>query len=281
MTDARSVRLHEPLHRAAPAHVADADRHPDRSSLIGRAASTETAEPTDAEIGVGLAEGDERSLELAYQRWGKLVHCMASRRIGDPLEAEDVTQQVFLAAWRGRSGYRPDRGSVGAWLVGIARYKIADALSDRTRRLEFVSAAAAGLRPLAASGGDPDRLLDRVLLFGELERLPRVQREVLALAYFGDLTQVQIARRTGLPLGTVKAHCRSGLQRMRLRLRSEGSAAGAYGRQAVRSTGREALGSGPAVFGTVRVRQEPAPDRHRAGYRAKAVRSPRNTRGEA
>ncbi|MFG2292483.1 RNA polymerase sigma factor [Streptomyces sp. NPDC048603] len=175
-------------------------------------------EATDEEIGAGLAAGDERCLELAYLRWGRLVHALASRTIGDRLEAEDVTQQVFLAAWRGRTGYRPDRGPVGAWLVGIARYKIADALSDRTRRLELVAAATDGARIPAAPGGDPDRLLDRVVVTNELERLPRAQRDVLELAYFGDLTQVQIARRTGMPLGTVKAHCRRGLLRLRVRL---------------------------------------------------------------
>ncbi|MFG2331769.1 sigma-70 family RNA polymerase sigma factor [Streptomyces sp. NPDC048604] len=204
MTDTRPVRLREPSPRGAP----------EDDSGAGRG----IAEPTDAEIGVGLADGDERCLELAYRRWGRLVYCLASRTIGDPSEAEDVTQQVFLAAWRGRGGYRPDRGSVGAWLVGIARYKIADALSDRTRRLELAAAAAAGLRPLPAAGGDPDRLLDRVVVTSELGRLPRVQREVLALAYFGDLTQMQIAQRTGLPLGTVKTHCRRGLRSMRLHL---------------------------------------------------------------
>ncbi|MEV7616336.1 sigma-70 family RNA polymerase sigma factor [Streptomyces sp. NPDC089799] len=179
----------------------------------------------DEEIGPGLAAGDERCLELAYRRWGRLVHALASRTVGDRLEAEDITQQVFLAAWRGRTGYRPDRGPVPAWLIGIARYKIADALADRTRRLELAAAAADGLRPPTGPGGDADRLLDRLLdravVTSELERLPRVQRDVLALAYFGDLTQTQIARRTGMPLGTVKAHCRRGLQRMRVRLAPE------------------------------------------------------------
>ncbi|MDV5143745.1 sigma-70 family RNA polymerase sigma factor [Streptomyces sp. SBC-4] len=172
-------------------------------------------EPTDAEIGAGLARGDAQCLTLAYRRWGALVHALASRTIGDVREAEDVTQQVFLAAWRGRHGYRPDRGPVPAWLVGITRRRVADTLAARTRRTALVAAAGAALPPYAPAADGPDHLLDRLVITGELARLPRVQRDVLTLAYFGDLTQTQIARRTGLPLGTVKSHTRRGLQRLR------------------------------------------------------------------
>ncbi|MFE7552116.1 sigma-70 family RNA polymerase sigma factor [Streptomyces gardneri] len=173
-----------------------------------------TDEATDAEIGAGLARGDAQCLALAYRRWGGLVLTLANRTIGDAGEAEDVTQQVFLAAWRGRRGYRPDRGPVPAWLVGITRRRIADALAARTRRTALVAAAGAALPPHPEAAGGPDHLLDHLVITGELARLPRVQRDVLTLAYFGDLTQTQIARRTGLPLGTVKSHTRRGLQRL-------------------------------------------------------------------
>ncbi|MET7529951.1 sigma-70 family RNA polymerase sigma factor [Streptomyces goshikiensis] len=225
------------------------------------ATSPASADPTDAEIGAGLASGDERSLELAFRRWGRLIHGLASRTLGDPLEAEDVTQQVFLAAWRGRGSYRPDRGPVPAWLVGITRYKIADALSDRTRRLSLVAEAAAGPPPQAAVGGELDRLLDRVVVADELERLSPAQRDVLALAYFADLTQQQIAQRTGMPLGTVKAHCRRGLLRMRVRLAPQASAAPTAPEAGPRTGGR---GSGPSGRGSApnqnggRARRAPA-----------------------
>ncbi|PJT49912.1 siderophore-interacting protein, partial [Streptomyces albidoflavus] len=98
----------------------------------------------EAEIAAGIRVGDARCLALAYQRWGGLVQGLAARSLGDPLEAEDVTQQVFLAAWRGGAHYRPERGPLAAWLVGIARHKIADALASRTRRTAL-TAAAAGL----------------------------------------------------------------------------------------------------------------------------------------
>ncbi|MFF0434599.1 RNA polymerase sigma factor [Streptomyces sp. NPDC004327] len=173
----------------------------------------------DDRIARGLAQGDERCLDAAYRRWGPLVHTLAARTLGDPREAEDVTQQVFVAAWRGRATYRSERGSLPAWLTGITCRKVADALTARTRRTELASALRSGLEHEGATIGEPeralDRILDRIVVTEELARLPRVQRDVLELAYFGDLTQTQIADHTGMPLGTVKSHARRGLQRLR------------------------------------------------------------------
>ncbi|MGW5422442.1 sigma-70 family RNA polymerase sigma factor [Streptomyces sp. NPDC003943] len=169
----------------------------------------------DERIARGLVQGDERCLDAAYHRWGRLVHMLAARALGDPREAEDVTQQVFVAAWRGRANFRADRGSLPAWLTGITRRKIADALTARTRRTELTAALGAALEHTGGSREDPERIIDRLAVTEQLARLPRVQRDVLELAYFADLTQTQIADRTGMPLGTVKSHARRGLQRMR------------------------------------------------------------------
>ncbi|MEU3910132.1 sigma-70 family RNA polymerase sigma factor [Streptomyces sp. NPDC029721] len=169
----------------------------------------------DAEIVALLLRGDDRWLALAHRRWSRLVHAHAVRVLGDAREAEDVAQHVFVAAWRGRRGFRPELGTLPAWLMGITRRKTADALSARTRRLELV--AAAGVRVRDETAGGVERVIDRVVVTEELARLPRVQRDVLTLAYFADLTQVQIADRTGLPLGTVKSHARRGMRRLRLR----------------------------------------------------------------
>jgi RNA polymerase sigma-70 factor (ECF subfamily) len=175
----------------------------------------------DADVAQGLVDGDEECLTAAYYRWGTLVHTLAGRSLGDTREAEDVTQQVFLAAWQGRQGYRPERGPFAGWLVGITRRKIADALSARTRRTDLVAAAGALLRPVDDIHARPETVLDRVLLRGELARLPAPQRRVLHLAFYEDLTQPQIAQRTGWPLGTVKSHARRGLHQLRRCLRAE------------------------------------------------------------
>ncbi|MFF8633068.1 RNA polymerase sigma factor [Streptomyces pilosus] len=169
----------------------------------------------EEELARGLLAADEEAFAAIYRRWGSLVHTMAARSLGDPHEADDVTQQVFIGAWRGRHGFRPERGPLGAWLVGITRRKIVDALAARTRRLSLADSAARGTAPAGPDPGAPDEVLDRVLVVQALSRLPHAQREVLCMAFYEDLTQVQIAERTGVPLGTVKSHARRGLHRLR------------------------------------------------------------------
>ncbi|MFJ1929436.1 sigma-70 family RNA polymerase sigma factor [Streptomyces sp. NPDC088131] len=170
----------------------------------------------DEELAAGLVRGSEDCFAAAYRRWGALVHSLAARSLGDSREAEDVTQQVFMAAWRGRLGYRPERGPLPGWLVGITRRKIADALAARTRRAELAAATAARLRLLEAdAAGGQDSALDRVLVGTELGKLPQVQRRILHMAYYDGLPQTRIAELTGLPLGTVKSHVRRALHRIR------------------------------------------------------------------
>ncbi|AXL87031.1 siderophore-interacting protein [Streptomyces sp. CB09001] len=169
----------------------------------------------EEELAQGLVNADEEAFAAIYRRWGSLVHTMATRSLGDTHEAEDVTQQVFVGAWRGRHGFRPERGPLGAWLVGITRRKIVDALAARTRRLSLIESAGQDVTPARLVRPAPDEVLDRVLLLEALSRLPPAQREVLCLAFYEDLTQAQIAERTGAPLGTVKSHARRGLHRLR------------------------------------------------------------------
>lgn len=176
---------------------------------------------SDEELARGLVAGDEDCLAVAYHRWSPLVRTLARRSLGDAAEAEDVTQQVFLGVWRGRQGFRPERGAIGGWIVGIARRRIADALSARTRRLRLVAAAGSSLALDDPAARKPESALDRVLVQCELARLPAPQQRVLRLTYYEDLTQTQIARRTGWPLGTVKSHARRGLHQLRRRLQDD------------------------------------------------------------
>ncbi|MGW0936749.1 sigma-70 family RNA polymerase sigma factor [Streptomyces sp. NPDC002666] len=183
--------------------------------------STVVSTPVDAHILCeeamtrGLGNADADMVAAIYLRWGSLVHTMAVRSLGDTHEAEDVTQQVFIGAWRGRHGFRPERGPLGAWLVGIARRKIVDALAARTRRIRLIDSIATEVHLLRPDKRTPNHVLDRVLLLDALSRLPRHQQEVLCMAFYEDLTQAQIAKRTGMPLGTVKSHTRRGLNRLR------------------------------------------------------------------
>jgi RNA polymerase sigma-70 factor, ECF subfamily len=184
------------------------------------------AGPDDAEVGRRFAAGDEQALAWAYERWAAQVHGMAVRAFGPGPDAEDVTQQVFISAWTGRAGYRPEQGPLPAWLTGVCRHKIADTWARRDRQRRATEAAVAELTAAPAGGPAPvdSTVADRVLLLGELDRLGQPQRGIIELAFFADLTHTQIAERTGLPLGTVKSHIRRTLERLRDRLEVDGAA---------------------------------------------------------
>ncbi|GAA3305080.1 RNA polymerase sigma factor [Streptomyces cinereospinus] len=169
----------------------------------------------DEELAARFAGGDEESLAALYRRFGPLVHALASRSLADRGEAEDVTQAVFLAAWRGRDRFRPEHGALSAWLAGIARRKTADALAARYRRTELAEAAGSVLATRTArAAAEPEAAVDRVVVAAELAKLSAPQRRVLRLAFYDDLSQTQIADLTGWPLGTVKSHARRGLHRL-------------------------------------------------------------------
>lgn len=166
----------------------------------------------DLAIGRAWSAGAEDALERAYHRWSPLVHGLARRAVG-PDEAEDVTQQVFLAAWRRRETYDPARGPLGAWLVGIARRAVADALRQRHRSTEVLGPVEDGTgQPGVLHDADRDDLL---AVYEELERLGEPRRQILLLAYVHDKTQKEIAELLDLPLGTVKTHTTRTLARLR------------------------------------------------------------------
>ena len=175
----------------------------------------------DADVARGLQAGDEDCLAEAYARTSPLVYTVALRALGDVGDAQDLTQLVFVAAWRGRAGYDPAKASLAGWLLGITRHKVADAWAarERQRRVD-VAQAEAGLRTDPAP--EIDAVADRVLLADELARLGEPAGQVLALAFYRGLTHQDISERLGLPLGTVKSTIRRGLRRLRDRLAEDG-----------------------------------------------------------
>jgi RNA polymerase sigma-70 factor (ECF subfamily) len=169
--------------------------------------------------------GEGAALAETYDRHARLVYSLALRSLGAHHDAEDVTQQVFVRAWRGRAGLDPDRGSIGSWLVGITRRQIADRFAARARDRELADRAGRAAEP-GVVGDTPAGVVDAVVVAHEIERLPTQQRAVVRLAFFADLTHQQISEATGLPLGTVKSHLRRGLERLRRRWELDGVASG-------------------------------------------------------
>ena len=177
-----------------------------------------TTPPDDSALADAFGSADERVLRAVYERWSSLVHTLALRSLGDVAAAEDVTQHVFVRAWRSRATYDPEKAPLGAWLVGIARNCITDAHAERARRTRL-TLAVAGEEAAAATAEDvTDGLAERVMVAGELDRLDEVPRSVMRLAFYEELSHREIAERLDLPLGTVKSHIRRSLARLRMRL---------------------------------------------------------------
>jgi len=169
-------------------------------------------------IGRRFSLGDETALSEAYQKWGALVHTVALRSIGNPHDAADVTQTVFISAWKSRESYDASVGELPAWLMTITRRRIVDHHRSKGRRRELVVADVAGHQTVTTASTDSQSVVDRVVLVDELQQLGEPATAIMRLAFFEDLTHTQVADRLDLPIGTVKSHIRRSLQRMRTRL---------------------------------------------------------------
>lgn len=204
---------HHPFGRARDDAAETRRLHPDVSDPTDPSVTSD-----DDALSAAFVTGEETALAEAYARWSSLVHTLALRSLGDPRDAEDVTQRVFVSAWQSRARYDPARARLGAWLVGITRHCIADALEarSRSRRAEEAHAAERPRRE-AEPDGTVD-LAERLMVSHELDRLEPVPRQVMRLAFYGDRTHAEIADDLGLPLGTVKSHIRRSLVRLRIRL---------------------------------------------------------------
>ena len=170
--------------------------------------------PLDDPVTEAFIHDRERGLQQAYDAHSRLIHSYCRRVVG-PDAAADVTQEVFLAAWRSRGRFDPSQGTLTGWLMGIARFKSIDATRSRMRRPEISDEQAP---EASVDDRDPDDLALRMLLTEALQKLPDRARQMVELAFLDDLTHTEIAERTGQPLGTVKSDIRRGLERLRRNL---------------------------------------------------------------
>lgn len=181
------------------------------------------AQGWDVGLDHAFASGEERALAEAYRKMSPLVYTLALRSLGERAAADDVTQEVFIRAWKSRASYRPEAARLPAWLIGITRNAISDAISSRYRQRDLEQAAVHLVSDPTAnpSAKDVEAVADRITLEEELERLGDPQAAIMRLAFYEDLTHDQISLRLNLPLGTVKSHIRRSLTRLRARLEVE------------------------------------------------------------
>jgi RNA polymerase sigma-70 factor (ECF subfamily) len=185
-----------------------------RTGLPGRPAlaTIQVVEPaTDGDLIARVGEGDSGAFEVLYRRYSRPVFALALRRLGDRGRAEDAVQETFASIWRSAGSYRRERGPGAPWLYAVAR----NAIVDRRRALGPIPA-----EPVdeASSDAGPDERAETSWTAWRIHRalaeLPEQERKLIELAYWGGLSQSEIADFVGIPLGTVKTRTRSALSRL-------------------------------------------------------------------
>lgn len=169
-----------------------------------------------------VAAGDLAAFDALYDRYARDVYAFAAHALGRG-PAEEVAQDVFVRIWQRAAQFDAARGSVASWIMAIARHRIVDELRQSGGRHAVLDT----IDELLAGAEDPDADIEEAAwsherrrgLLDAVRELPEEQRRVLVLAYFGGLTQSEIAEEVGCPLGTVKKRTRLGLQKLRASLR--------------------------------------------------------------
>jgi RNA polymerase sigma-70 factor (ECF subfamily) len=162
-----------------------------------------------------MAGGSEQALAELYDRFGGVAYGVALRILRDPALAQDAVQDGFLAAWRTAAAFDPGRGNASTWLLTLVHRRAVDLVRREERRRADVLDESTPV----ASGDSTDEAAEvraeRRAVQAALRQLPRDQREALELAYYGGLSQSQLAERLGIPLGTVKSRVFAALAALR------------------------------------------------------------------
>jgi len=177
----------------------------------GRVERVSDLDESDGDLLLRIGAGDAAAFDALYRRYVRSVLALALRRLGDRGKAEDAVQETFVSIWRSARTYRPERGEGAAWIYTVARNAIVDRARARTDIPGDPPEVASPERGPAelAEAGDVSWRVHRALA-----DLSRPERTVLELAYWGGLSQSEIAEFLGIPLGTVKTRTRSGLGRL-------------------------------------------------------------------
>lgn len=169
---------------------------------------------TDEELLLAIARGDERALAELYDRLGRVAYGLALRVLRDPALAQDAVQDAFLAAWRTAVSFDPGRGKASTWVLTLVHRRAVDLVRREERRRGDPLDAAP-----VTSGDSVDEKVEvreqRRNVQAALAQLPPDQRQALELAYYGGLSQSELAERLGVPLGTVKSRMFAGLAKLR------------------------------------------------------------------
>lgn len=170
----------------------------------------------ESELIARVARGDERAFLQLYDCHASRVHGLTLRILGDPMLAEEATQDTFLKLWSRARQYLAERGAFLPWLLTIARRVALDRLRLEARR------------PALSNSTDPDEIWQNLpdtdsntdearwrAMYFAVQNLHPDQRKVIELAYYQGMSQSEIAEVLSLPLGTVKTRLRAAMEKLR------------------------------------------------------------------
>lgn len=167
-----------------------------------------------------IVQGDKEALGALYDRYGRAVYSLSLRIMEDKGMAEEITQEVFLTAWARADTFRMQKGKFLSWLLTITHNKAIDQWRKRRRSLALSFDSVAANAWTAGEQGletleDSLSSVDRKYIREAVDRLPAPQKQVVTMAYFYGLTQSEIARQLGTPIGTVKTRMRLAFQKLK------------------------------------------------------------------
>jgi RNA polymerase sigma-70 factor (ECF subfamily) len=173
----------------------------------------------DESLMLAISQGAQWALERVYQRYFQPAYSLAYRMVRESTMAEDIVQEAFFSLWRKASSYQPQQGSVRTWLLAIVRHRAIDTMrATAHRETQWTPFPMENEHELSYE--QPEvweqawRQERAEIIHRALAQLPPEQRQVIELSYFVGYTQVEIAERWNIPLGTVKGRIRLGLRKM-------------------------------------------------------------------
>lgn len=178
-------------------------------------------ERAELRLAARLRDGDPNALAEIYRQYGATTFGYLVRVLHDRGAAEDVQQQVYTELWRRAGEFDPERAGLLTWTMTITRSRAIDYLRRRVPEPRDPDVAARTIEAGQGVEAESDALADRWRMAHYLGRLPEDERVLLRLRFYEELSQTEIAERTGVALGTVKARMVRGLRRLREMIETE------------------------------------------------------------
>lgn len=167
-----------------------------------------------------VAAGNDDAFNVFYTKYNKLIYSTVAKVLNNPDDVEEVCNDVLTTMWKKADGYHPEKGSLVTWICTTARNRAIDRIRSHQRRAALYNRYEEKIDVDTPAGSDAvtehmDRQDARQILRSAIVNLTPEQKEVVELAYFQGLTQVEIANQIDRPLGTVKARIRRGVDQIR------------------------------------------------------------------